>query len=107
MAAFAYLFLPISEISLFTAFLGLFMIFIFFEFSYVSFLSLCTELIPDSRATMMALYFVAAGLGRVSGAFAGGFIWKSAGMGYVCTVSSIFTIIAVLFLIQGITPQKK
>ena len=102
LCALSYLFLPIAENFLFAALAGLFAVFLFFEFAMVSFLSMCTELVPGSRATMMSLFFAAAGIGRVAGAFSGGVIWNNFGMDAVCTVSAVFNVIAVLSLWLGI-----
>jgi predicted MFS family arabinose efflux permease len=53
------------------ALIGLFFIFIVFEFTFVSAISLMTELVPDARATMMAGNLTAAALGRALGALIG------------------------------------
>jgi predicted MFS family arabinose efflux permease len=87
--------------TLFFALSALFFIFLFFEFFFVSFLSVCTELVPQSRATMMSLVFLCAGLGRMTGAFTGGIIWNSAGIYYVCLFSAIINLIALIILIPG------
>lgn len=74
------LLLPVIGHTLFWALFGLFLIFLTFEFTIVSAISLCTELVPGARATMMSVYFAAAGFGRVAGAFLGGPIWLSGGI---------------------------
>ena len=88
--------------TLFFALASLFFVFLFFEFFFVSFLSVCTELVPQSRATMMSLVFLCAGLGRMTGAFTGGIIWNSVGINYVCLFSAIVNFIALIVLIPGI-----
>jgi predicted MFS family arabinose efflux permease len=71
----SYLLLPLCGAKLAVALGGLFFVFISFEFTVVASLSLCTEILPAQRATMVAGFFAAAGLGRVVGAFVGGYLW--------------------------------
>jgi predicted MFS family arabinose efflux permease len=97
----AYLLLPLAHESLSFALTALFVVFLFFEQSIVAFISLCTELMPDSRATMISLLLASSGLGRVTGALSGGLIWQRFGMETVCIVSSILTLAALGFLIWG------
>jgi hypothetical protein len=61
----------LSQQTLPRAFSSLFVLFLIFEFTVVSSLSLSTELLPTSRATMMSGFFAAAGLGRVIGSLIG------------------------------------
>ncbi|MCK5100707.1 MAG: MFS transporter, partial [Desulfobacteraceae bacterium] len=98
----AYIAVPYIGNTLYFALAALFLVFLFFEFFLVSFLSVCTELVPQSRATMMSLVFLCAGLGRMTGAFAGGIIWKSMGINSVCIFSAIVNFIALIVLIPGI-----
>ena len=98
----AYIAVPFVGNKLFFALSALFFVFLFFEFFIVSFLSVCTEIVPQSRATMMSLVFLCAGLGRMTGAFAGGIIWNSAGINGVCMFSAIANFIALIVLIPGI-----
>ncbi len=98
----AYITVPFVGNKLFFALSALFLVFLFFEFFLVSFLSVCTELMPQSRATMMSLVFLCAGLGRMSGAFSGGIIWNSMGISGVCIFSAIANFIALVVLIPGI-----
>ncbi len=76
----SYICLPLLSWSLPLALGGLFLVFLTFEFSIVSFISLCTELMPDQRATMMATFFAAAGIGRMLGALLGGLVWLAGGI---------------------------
>ena len=59
-----FLILPFLDKTLALALFGLFLVFLCFEFTMVTSLSLCTEILPESRATMMSAFFAAAGLGR-------------------------------------------
>jgi predicted MFS family arabinose efflux permease len=81
---------------------GLFALFLAFEFAVVTGLSLATELSPDARATMMSGYFAAAGVGRVVGALIGGPVWLAGGMPATATVSAGINILALISLIWGL-----
>jgi predicted MFS family arabinose efflux permease len=83
----SYLLLPLFGAKLPIALGGLFFVFISFEFTVVTSLSLCTEILPAQRATMVAGFFAAAGLGRVSGAFLGGYLWEWGGMAAAAMVA--------------------
>jgi MFS transporter, DHA1 family, inner membrane transport protein len=90
--------LPILGHSLKLAFASLFFVFLFFEFAIVTCLSLSTELIPASRATMMAGFFTTAGVGRVIGALIGWPLYLSGGIwatGLVSAAISFLTLISI------------
>ena len=74
-----YVILPFISQTITMAFVSLFLIFVAFEFMIVASVSMATELLPETRATMMATYLAAAGLGRVVGALIGGPVWLSRG----------------------------
>ena len=88
--------------ALLSALVSLFLIFLTLEFTIVSFLSLCTELRPKSRATMMAGFFAAAGLGRIIGALIGGPIWLAGGIAATGTVSAAISVLALVSLLWGL-----
>lgn len=88
--------------SLVGALAGLFAIFFTFEFSIVAVISLCTEVIASSRATMMALFFAAGGVGRVAGAASGAVIWQASGMTGVCIISALLNLMAFCALVWGL-----
>ncbi len=81
---------------------GLFLIFITFEFTIVSALSLCTELLPGSRATMISAFLAAAGAGRVVGALTGGLVWLTGGILLTTLVSTGVTGLGLGSLIWGL-----
>lgn len=83
----SYLVLPLLGSRLAIALGGLFFVFISFEVTLVTSLSLCTEILPAQRATMVAGFFAAAGIGRVLGAFLGGYLWTWGGMLVACMVA--------------------
>lgn len=79
-SGFSYVLLILSSHNLLLALSTVFLTFIAVEFTIVSSLSLSTELLPDSRATMLAGYLAAANAGRVVGALIGGPIWLAGGI---------------------------
>ena len=97
----AYLLIVVSVDAVWAALASLFLIFFLFEFTLVSFISMCTELVPHARATMISLFLGAAGLGRVAGAFSGGLIWHVYGMNMVCIASFILSFAALICLRWG------
>jgi predicted MFS family arabinose efflux permease len=98
----AYLFLPVIGQSLGLAMLGLFLVFLSFEFTMVTSFTLCTEVIPRSRATMMAAYYAVAGVGRMIGVLVAGLIWAGAGIGGVAVASGFLTLLGLLGLLWGL-----
>ncbi len=101
LALVSYTALPLIGRSLQAALAGLFLIFLFCEFTFVSSFSLGTELLPDSRATMMAGFYAAAALGRIAGALSGTPLWLAGGLPAVSLVSSLCTLLALLSFIWG------
>ena len=98
----SYLALPMLDSSLTAALGGLAAMFLAFEFTLVTSLSLCTELMPDDRATMMAAFFATAGIGRVFGALMGGMVWQSGGIVATGWVSGGLASLGLLCLIKGL-----
>jgi MFS transporter, DHA1 family, inner membrane transport protein len=107
LAAAGYLLLPFVSRDLTTALLGLFLLFMTFEFSMVSAISLSTEALPEYRATMMAAFYAAAGLGRLIGALLGGLVWLYGGIGAVGIISALATTASLASLIVGLTYQRR
>ena len=96
----SYLLLPLFGSQLSVALGGLFFVFISFEVTLVTSLSLCTEILPAQRATMVAGFFAACGMGRVVGAFMGGYLWEWGGMpaaGMVAGMSAALGIVAIYY----------
>ena len=102
----AYLILPLVGTTLSYAMIGMFLIFFAFEFTIVTSFSLCTELMPESRATMMAGFYAAAGLGRMGGVLIGGFLWRYMGITGVAWISSALTFLGLLSLLWGLKGWK-
>ena len=98
----SYALLPLLGQSLASALTGLWLIFLTFEFTIVCSLSLCTELLPGNRATMMAGFFAAAGAGRVVGAFLGGAVWLAGGILATSLASTALSLLGLLWLFWGL-----
>jgi predicted MFS family arabinose efflux permease len=94
--------LPFLGQTLGMALTGLFFLFLTFEFTIVTSLSLFTELLPASRATMMASYLASAGVGRVVGALIGGPIWLAGGIYATALVSAALSGLAMASVIWGL-----
>jgi predicted MFS family arabinose efflux permease len=99
--------LPFLGHTLSTALTGLFLVFLTFEFTIVASLSLFTELVPKSRATMMASYLALAGIGRVVGALVGGPIWLAGGIQATTLVSAAISGLALASLVWGLRGWNK
>lgn len=98
----AYSLLPMIGKTKISALFGLFLIFIFLEYTVVCSMSLSTEVVPRSRSTMMGLFFAAAGGGRVIGALLGGFLWEPIGITGICIISSLISTLGLLvFWLSG------
>ena len=102
LSSLSYGLLPFSEGTLPLALGGLFLIFIVFEFTIVSFISLCTELQPTHRATMMSAFYAAAGVGRIVGALIGGHVWIGGGIFATSLTSAVFSLFALASLAWGL-----
>ncbi len=90
--------LPVLGRTLPGALVGLFLFYISFEFAYVSFVSLLTELRPGARATLMAGNIAAVSLGRVGGALLGPVLFR-AGLLANGGASAAANVLAILLLV--------
>ena len=102
----AYVLLPFIGMTLPLALTGVFFIFITFEFTMVTSFSLSTEIMPKRRATMMAGFYAAAGIGRMIGVLAGGFFWEIGGIIAVSWLSAAATLLGLLSLLWGLSTWK-
>lgn len=102
MVVIAYLLLPCLDRSLPLALSGLFLVFFTFEFTIVTSFSLSTELMPGARATMMAGFYAASGVGRMIGVLVGGWFWQVGGITAVAWTSAGFTVLGLLSLVWGL-----
>lgn len=69
--------LPLLGQSVWGALAGLFLFYLGFEFTLVSYIPLMTEVLPQARATLMAANLAAFSLGRALGAVAGPWLYAS------------------------------
>ncbi|MBM9604077.1 MFS transporter [Desulfopila inferna] len=102
----AYLLLPIIGTSLPLAMVAMFFVFFSFEYTMVTSFSLSTELLPEARATMMAGFYAAAGLGRMVGVLIGGVLWRTGGIEGVVWVSAALTVMGLVSLLWGLKGWK-
>ena len=102
-----YAILPFVGQTIPMAFVSLFLIFVAFEFMIVASVSMATELLPEARATMMATYLGAAGLGRVVGALIGGPVWQMGGIFATGVVSAFISALALGSLWWGLQGWEK
>lgn len=98
----SYFVLPFLDTSLTAAMTGLAILFLIFEFTIVTSLSLCTEMLPGFRATMMSGFLAIGGLGRVLGALMGGAVWHAGGILATGCVSGGLTFLGLLCLVRGL-----
>ena len=98
----SYVLLPWCSSTLTMALISLFIIFVTVEFTIVTSLSICTEVLPGVRATMMSGYVAAAGIGRVVGALLGGPVWLMGGIEATAAVSVAITAIGLISLVWGL-----
>ena len=103
----AYLLLPVLNTGLVSALSGLFLVFLTFEFTIVTAVSMTTELVPQLRASTMAIFYAISGIGRVIGAFSGGFIWSGYGLSGICLVSGICTLAALVGICAGFYTKRR
>jgi predicted MFS family arabinose efflux permease len=102
-----YALLPFAAATVHLALGMLFVHFCIFEMTIVTILSLATELAPQTRATMVAAYYAAAGLGRVCGALLGGPIWLALGIIGTGLTSAAVTVLALSALVWGLRGWQK
>lgn len=95
--------LPLAAHSLTVALVSLFVVFLAFEFSIVTAMSLFTEVLPGARGTMMSSNLAAAGAGRVVGALVGGIAWLAGGLAGVSLVATIASAVALGCLGWGLS----
>jgi len=105
--AISFMLLPLADKNLTFALIGLFFIFVSFEFTFVTSMSLSTELAPGSRATMMSAFYAIAGVGHMIGAILGGIAWSMGKLVGTSVLATSFTVLAIFALIWGIWSWKR
>ncbi len=99
LAAVSYVALPLVSTDLSSALVGLFLIFLCFEFAIVAIIPLATELVPAVRGTMMALNVAALSLGRALGASLGMALWSTGGLVWNGLAAGAATLLALGLLV--------
>ncbi len=96
----AYLLLPLLSGSLTSALVGLFVLFMAFEFSIVSSIPLMSELAPGARGRLMSLNVAALSVGRMVGSLTGAPLWLRGGLTLngVVSCGAALAAFALLFL---------
>ena len=94
--------IPLAGSRLILALGSLFLIFLFFEYTYVSFMALTTELMPELRATIVAGVYVSGGIGRIFGALMGIPVWDYGGIKAVAAISVLMSAIGFVMLVWGL-----
>lgn len=99
--------LPIAGNRLPAALVILFLIFLFFEYTVVSFMALATELMPDARATMMSGVYASCGIGRILGAIIGIPIWQWGGIKATAVFSVLMSTASLISLARGLKKKRR
>lgn len=101
--ALAYAGMPFFAHSLFPALGAVFLVFVLFEFTIVSLLSLATEAMPEARGTLLSAFFAFAGLGRVMGVFIGGIAWEKGGITLISMYAAGANLLALVVFLPAAT----
>jgi predicted MFS family arabinose efflux permease len=102
LSALSYTWLLLVGNSLPLALVGMFLIYLTFEFTIVTSFSLFTEVLPQARGTMMSTLLAATGLGRVVGSLIGGPVWLAGGIAATGLISATLTGLALASLVWGL-----
>ena len=103
----AYLLLPHLAVSLAGALVGLFLVYLTFDFSIVCTLPLITELAPEARGTMMALNVAAMAVGRLISSLIAIRLWTAGGLLANTLVSSAVVALALGLLVAFVREQRR
>lgn len=97
-SALAYGALPFIAVNLELALVGLFLVFISFEFTMVSTIPLMTELVPSARGRVMSANVAAQSAGRMLGALLGAFLFRF-GFAWIGAANVVMTLAAFALLV--------
>lgn len=97
----AYFLLPVLDRGVPYVLGGLFLVFLCYEFTIVTAMSLATELMPELRVSTLSAFYAVGGMGRVVGAFSGGLIWSHTGISFISLVAGTCTLIALGCMTAG------
>jgi len=101
----AALLLPVLGKTTSGALFGLFMFYISFEFALVSLIPMMTEIMPQTRATLMAFNVAALSLGRAAGALIAPYLYAT-GLLASGIAAVLFNLIALFFLGKFLREDK-
>lgn len=102
LSAGSYILLPFIGHTLPLALVGLFLVFLTFEFTIVTSFSLFTEILPGARGTMMSFNVGTLSLGRMLGVTIGAPVWVSGGLVATGLVSAAISGLAFVWLLWGL-----
>lgn len=97
-SAASYAILPLWNFSATGTLVGIFVACLAFEFNFVAAISLCTEVHPHARATMMSMFQAVSGIGHVTGVLIGSFVWFAGGITAVGMVCALLCLLGFLAL---------
>ncbi len=102
-----YAVLPLAGGSIPAALGSLFAAFVAYEFTIVTSFSLCTEIAPEARASLLSGYMAVLGLGRMIGALAGGVLWQWGGMPAVALSAAAVNAAALAAILRGFPAARR
>ena len=97
----SYLILPVLGRSLVGALVGLFIVFLTFEFTVVTNSSFVVGVLPDARATMLSSLVAAGSIGRMIGVMVGGIVWLAGGLMANSLFAAVIAALAVVCFAWG------
>jgi predicted MFS family arabinose efflux permease len=102
----AYLLLPRLAGSLAGALVGIFLVYVTFDFSIVSVFPLLSELAPQARGALMALNVAAMAIGRLISSLSAVRLWTVGGLSANTLVSALAVTLALVILVTLIREQR-
>lgn len=102
----AYLLLPHLAGALGSAMLGLFLVWLAWDFSIVSTLPLVSELAPQARATLLALNVAAMAVARLVSSLTAVRLWAAGGLAFNTSVSVVSVVLALVILAWGVRDSE-
>jgi predicted MFS family arabinose efflux permease len=103
----SYLLLPRLAGVLGTALVGVFLMFLTFEFSIVGLLPLVSELAPEARGAVLALNVAVMSLGRLISSLLAPRLWAAGGLPLNALVSAGAVLVAALILWRGVRERPR
>ncbi len=97
-----YLIVPFTGGNLMLSLASLFLLFLFYEITYVGSLPLFTEIAADGRGVVMAMVLAASAIGRTAGSLLGPIVWQRGGLMANGALAAVAMITAVFVLVRWI-----